>query len=47
MDKKKEPKKKKPSKVKVPSPKSDVEQENPFDFGGLPQRELKKNLGCG
>lgn len=23
------------------------EQENPFDFGGLPQRDLKKNLGCG
>ena len=21
--------------------------EKPFDFGGLPSRELKKNLGCG
>lgn len=21
--------------------------ENPFGFGGLPQRDLKKNLGCG
>ena len=21
--------------------------ENPFDFGGLPNRDLKKNLGCG
>ena len=20
---------------------------NPFDFGGLPRRDLKKNLGCG
>lgn len=20
---------------------------NPFDFGGLPDRDLKKNLGCG
>jgi hypothetical protein len=20
---------------------------NPFDFGGLPLRDLKKNLGCG
>ena len=20
---------------------------NPFDFGGLPDRNLKKNLGCG
>ncbi len=24
-----------------------VEDEKPFDFGGLPQRDLKKNLGCG
>lgn len=23
------------------------ETENPFDFGGLPKRDLKKNLGCG
>jgi hypothetical protein len=23
------------------------EQENRFEFGGLPQRNLKKNLGCG
>lgn len=22
-------------------------QEDPFDFGGLPKRNLKKNLGCG
>lgn len=21
--------------------------EKPFDFGGLPNRDLKKNLGCG
>ena len=21
--------------------------ENPFDWGGLPDRDLKKNLGCG
>jgi len=21
--------------------------EKPFDFGGLPQQDLKKNLGCG
>lgn len=20
---------------------------NPFSFGGIPQRDLKKNLGCG
>jgi hypothetical protein len=24
-----------------------TERENPFDFGGLPQQDLKKNLGCG
>jgi hypothetical protein len=23
------------------------EAEKPFDFGGLPDRDLKKNLGCG
>ena len=23
------------------------EPKNPFDFGGLPIRDLKKNLGCG
>ena len=23
------------------------EEEKPFDFGGLPNRDLKKNLGCG
>lgn len=22
------------------------EPEKPFDFGGLPQRDLKKSLGC-
>lgn len=25
----------------------DTSEEKPFDFGGLPQRDLKKNLGCG
>ena len=24
-----------------------VEPKRPFDFGGLPVRDLKKNLGCG
>lgn len=23
------------------------DDEKPFDFGGLPNRDLKKNLGCG
>jgi len=22
-------------------------ESNPFDFGGLPNRDLRKNLGCG
>jgi hypothetical protein len=46
------------SKKKVDTPKkekeekkilvsSKEEQEKPFDFGGLPQRDLKKSLGCG
>jgi hypothetical protein len=34
---------KKPSTEETQSEKS----ENQFDFGGLPQRDLKKNLGCG
>jgi len=25
----------------------DDEDSKPFDFGGLPNRNLKKNLGCG
>jgi hypothetical protein len=24
-----------------------IPEEKPFDFGGLPNRDLKKNLGCG
>ncbi|HEX8061141.1 MAG TPA: hypothetical protein VF473_09415 [Cyclobacteriaceae bacterium] len=24
-----------------------AEEEKPFDFGGIPDRDLKKNLGCG
>jgi len=24
-----------------------TEKEKEFDFGGLPMRDLKKNLGCG
>lgn len=49
MNKKKKPAKKndhapKPSKQEEPVVK---EEERAFDFGGLPQRDLKKNLGCG
>jgi hypothetical protein len=25
----------------------DDSENKPFDFGGLPDRDLKKNLGCG
>lgn len=46
MGKKKQPKKEK-SKEKKSNPKIDQEEEKPFDFGGLPDRDLKKNLGCG
>lgn len=24
-----------------------ADEEKPFDFGGIPDRDLKKNLGCG
>lgn len=24
-----------------------IVEEKPFDFGGIPDRNLKKNLGCG
>lgn len=48
-------KKKKSSKKDEQAPKTTPKQEEstvkegekPFDFGGLPQRDLKKNLGCG
>jgi hypothetical protein len=43
-DKKAEPKKKMGNKPVKPE---SVEDEKPFDFGGLPNRDLKKNLGCG
>jgi hypothetical protein len=47
------PLKKKPVKKPAPKPSkssqsgSTEEKENPFDFGGLPSRDFKKNLGCG
>ena len=34
--------------VVKPSGKEDtLENDNPNDFGGIPNRDLKKNLGCG
>jgi hypothetical protein len=41
---KKVPQKKIPSRVPNEIPE---EPKKPFDFGGLPVRDLKKNLGCG
>jgi hypothetical protein len=44
----KPPKKEKEEKKVQPSTKEEPEKsEKPFDFGGLPQRDLKKSLGCG
>jgi len=43
-------KKSKKEKVPLPPPPSveqESEQSDGFDFGGLPKRDLKKNLGCG
>jgi hypothetical protein len=45
---KEETKKKRPKpKAKIPAKKQeDSTEEKTFDFGGLPERNLKKNLGC-
>jgi hypothetical protein len=45
--KKKVKKKKEPPKKTLPQTNLQPEVPNTFDFGGLPQRDLKKNLGCG
>lgn len=46
---KKKAKVKKEAKPVPPKEKDEPQQddEKPFDFGGLPDRDLKKNLGCG
>ena len=45
---KKKPKKKAVKKAKeVKAQEQQIDDEKPFDFGGLPDRNLKKNLGCG
>ena len=46
MTKKKALKKSK-TEVKKEVPKEEPEKDERFDFGGLPHRNLKKNLGCG
>ena len=33
--------------VSSESPVDTASESKPFDFGGLPDRNLKKNLGCG
>lgn len=45
MSKKKAPKKIKEKEKKQP-PEQEAEKDHAFDFGGLPDRNLKKNLGC-
>lgn len=45
-------KRNKPTKVATPQqqqapPPSPPEEDKPFDYGGIPSRDLKKNLGCG
>ena len=47
MDKKKGKASKKENEAKKSAPLPIQEQVNPFDFGGLPKRDLKKSLGCG
>jgi len=47
VGKKKAPKKGKTKGVKKLPDEKDKADETPFDFGGLPNRNLKKNLGCG
>jgi hypothetical protein len=45
---KKKGKVQKPKKPVPPAKEMDTEApEKQFDFGGLPARDLKKNLGCG
>ncbi len=44
---KKKKTKKDKEKVKQSPPQSEEIKEEHFDFGGLPTRDLKKNLGCG
>jgi len=44
---KKKNSKKTKEKNKKTSPVVETGEDNPYDFGGLPNRNLKKNLGCG
>lgn len=33
--------------ISHPPEEVEIEKEKPNDFGGIPSRDLKKNLGCG
>jgi len=49
-DQKQVEKEKAPAAEPTPAPeeiRNDDDEDNGFDFGGLPNRNLKKNLGCG
>lgn len=43
---KKKPSKKIKEKEKKQPPELEAEKDHAFNFGGLPDRNLKKNLGC-
>jgi len=45
--KKKKSKNKKPKETNERSSIVGQEEKKPFDYGGIPDRDLKKNLGCG
>jgi hypothetical protein len=47
MGKKKAAKKSKPKEAGSKQKEVEKQEEKPFDFGGIPNRDLKKNLGCG
>jgi hypothetical protein len=47
MGKKVQKQKKQPKTEKTPKPDDKDAESEGSDFGGLPQRDLKKNLGCG
>jgi hypothetical protein len=47
MAKSRKKKKEEKSGTKAPSEEPVEKNEKPFDFGGIPPRDLKKNLGCG
>ncbi|MBX2965018.1 MAG: hypothetical protein KF845_02645 [Cyclobacteriaceae bacterium] len=46
-NKKKKEIRKKSGRQHTPAKPEEPETDTPFDFGGLPNRDLKKNLGCG